>query len=327
MKTYSREEAIARIDRLAGEGKTFIFIIDYEAKQAFVELADEVDPNECLFDFEGFTNIRGEKPRDCSPVRLSADYPSASDYRRSFELVRSHLLAGNSYLANLTCRIPVKTSLTMRDICLRSQALYRLWLKDRLVCFSPETFVRVSNGIISSYPMKGTIDASIPQAERVLMANAKEAAEHATIVDLIRNDLSMVADQVCVRRYRYIDRIETHRGVLLQTSSDIAGHLTPHYLRHFGQMLFTLLPAGSISGAPKTKTLQIIDNAENYRRDFYTGVMGCCVQGRMNSAVMIRFIDQSDGHLFFKAGGGITAQSRWSDEYEEVKQKVYVPIH
>ena len=75
-------------------------------------------------------------------------------------------------------------------------------MKGKFVCFSPEIFVRINEkGVISSYPMKGTIDANIPDARRKLMNNKKEAAEHATIVDLIRNDLCMIANQISVSRY------------------------------------------------------------------------------------------------------------------------------
>ena len=79
--------------------------------------------------------------------------------------------------------------------------------------------------------MKGTIDASIPSAAQLLMNDPKEAAEHATIVDLIRNDLSMVANQVSVSRYRYIDTLQTNQGAILQTSSEIQGVL-PETIRN-----------------------------------------------------------------------------------------------
>ena len=79
---------------------------------------------------------------------------------------------------------------------MRSKALYRCWMKEKFVCFSPEIFVRINReGLISSFPMKGTIDATRPNAEKELMENKKEAAEHATIVDLIRNDLSIIAGE------------------------------------------------------------------------------------------------------------------------------------
>ena len=236
------------------------------------------------------------------------------------------MLAGNSYLANLTCRVGLQTNLSLLDLYHAANARYRLWMKDKLVCFSPETFVKISQGEISSFPMKGTAEDVSPLSAEKLLANEKEAAEHATIVDLIRNDLSMVASNVRVERYRYVERLNTHRGPLLQTSSEIKGRLMPHLTQRPGDVIFSQLPAGSITGAPKKKTIEIIAEAENYHRDFYTGVMGRWDNGELDSAVMIRFIDQHAGKLYFKAGGGITAKSNWKDEYHEVIEKVYAPI-
>ena len=86
--------------------------------------------------------------------------------------------------------------------------------------------------------MKGTIDATLPDAVQTLMNDGKEAAEHATIVDLIRNDLSIVASHVRVERYRYIDVLQTNRGPILQTSSEICGELPEDYKRQLGDILF-----------------------------------------------------------------------------------------
>ena len=110
---------------------------------------------------------------------------------------------------------PVNTNLGLKDIFYHSRALYKLLLKETFVVFSPEIFIRIENGRISSYPMKGTIDATLPSATRLLMEDEKEAAEHATIVDLIRNDLSIVADNVSVTRYRYVDTLYTNHGPIL----------------------------------------------------------------------------------------------------------------
>ena len=252
---------------------------------------------------------------------------SLTDYRQAFEIVKRNILAGNSYLANLTCKVPVSTNLTLEDVFRYSKALYRLWLKDKLVCFSPEIFVRIEDGEIKSFPMKGTIDATLPNAEKLLMDDPKETAEHATIVDLIRNDLSMVAEQVRVVRYRYCDRLETNKGPIFQTSSEICGVLPNDYPSHIGDIIFRLLPAGSITGAPKSKTMDIIEEAENYERGFYTGIMGYCDGRTLDSAVMIRFLEQEGENLYYKAGGGITSKSDLQSEYNEMIQKIYVPIY
>ncbi len=326
MNFYNREEARQRMNNLAMQGVPFLFIIDYEGKHAVVEPEHEVDANELKYCF----NEKGNATQAAYPANKDIEWriepPTEAEYQHSFNIVRNAMLAGNSYLANLTCRIGLRTNLSLPDLYNAAEARYRLWMKDKLVCFSPETFVKIAQGEISSYPMKGTAEDLSPSSAEQLLANEKEAAEHATIVDLIRNDLSMVANDVHVERYRYVERLNTHRGPLLQTSSEIRGRLMPHLMQRPGDVIFSQLPAGSITGAPKKKTVEVIAEAENYHRDFYTGVMGRWDNGELDSAVMIRFIDQCHGKLFFKAGGGITAKSNWKDEYHEVIEKVYAPI-
>ena len=224
-------------------------------------------------------------------------------------------------------QVEVRTDLSLKDVFVSSEARYKLWMKDRFVVFSPEIFVKIRDEHIYSYPMKGTIDATLPDARRRILEDPKETAEHATIVDLIRNDLSMVATEVMVTRYRYIE-LPTHQGALLQVSSEIRGRLAGGWQAEVGDLFFRLLPAGSITGAPKKKTMEIIAEAETYERGFYTGVMGYFDGNSLDSAVMIRFLEQqADGSLIFKSGGGITSQSDLTSEYNEMKQKVYVPIY
>ena len=322
----SQEEAIARMEAFASARKPFIFVISYDKSRAFVEALDDIDPSEMLYNFSDISNIPPRLSASETAIEWQFTPPSRQAYHRSFTMVQDAERAGNSYLVNLTCRVPLTTNLSLRDIFLRTKARYRLWMREKLVCFSPEIFVRLHDGIISSYPMKGTIDATLPMAREQLLSNPKEAAEHATIVDLIRNDLSMVADHVRVERYRYVEEIATHRGSILQTSSQINGRVQPYYQEHPGQLIMQLLPAGSITGAPKPKTMSIIHDAEPYDRDYYTGCMGIWQDGNIDSAVMIRFADQADGHLFYKAGGGITAMSDEESEYNEVIEKIYVPV-
>lgn len=327
MQLYNKAEAIERIDSLAQANKPFIFIIDYEHNRSYIEEPAGIDPGMLLYNLNGFTNCEEYTPLLEKEVHWKTFPISYPDYKRSFDVVWKNIHGGNSFLTNLTCRTPVMTNLTTKEVFFYSKALYKLWIKDQFVVFSPEIFVRIKDGTIYSYPMKGTIDAEVPSAEERLMNDKKEAAEHATIVDLIRNDLSMVADKVSVKRYRYIDRIQTNQGAILQTSSEISGRLPKQYLHTLGSMLFRLLPAGSITGAPKRKTMEIIDLAESCKRGFYTGIMGYFDGQNLDSAVMIRFIEENGGRLFFKSGGGITCRSEAMSEYNEMMQKVYVPIY
>ena len=174
--------------------------------------------------------------------------------------------------------------------------------------------------------MKGTIDADLPDAEETILNDAKEKAEHYTIVDLLRNDLSMVAKNVRVQKFRYIDHLKTSRKNLLQVSSEITGQLPKNYHEHLGEILFRILPAGSVSGAPKKKTLEIIKSAEKEDRGYYTGVAGFYDGKSLKSFVMIRFISKQNEQLFYHSGGGVTVNSKAEKEFEELNDKIYVPV-
>ena len=174
--------------------------------------------------------------------------------------------------------------------------------------------------------MKGTIDANLPNAKKRLLENEKELAEHYTIVDLIRNDLSIVAKNVKVKKFQYIEHIKTHRKDLLQMSSEISGELDENWQHRMGEILMTMLPAGSISGAPKKKTLEIIKEAELYDRGYYTGIFGIFDGQNIDSGVMIRYIEKTNEGFIYKSGGGITAKSNWEEEYQELIDKIYIPI-
>lgn len=322
-------QAASRMNEWAQARKAFFFLTDFEAGQCLVETTDSLPVGELQFEFPDISH-RGKQKQTEMPeeIRWVMHPESFETYRRSFDIVRRNILAGNSFLTNLTCLTPIETNLSLLQIFEHARARYKLWIKDKFVVASPETFVRIHNGYIYAYPMKGTIDASLPDVDKKLLNDPKETAEHATITDLIRNDLSRFSQEVTVTRFRYLDKLRTHRGALWQMSSEIRGRLPDNYRELLGTLLFGMLPAGSISGAPKKKTIEIIREAENYRRGFYTGVMGYFDGTNLDSAVMIRFIEQgTDGTLAFKSGGGITFQSDARSEYEEMKQKVYVPIY
>jgi para-aminobenzoate synthetase component 1 len=174
--------------------------------------------------------------------------------------------------------------------------------------------------------MKGTIDADIPGAKDILLNDEKEMAEHVTIVDLIRNDLSIYAHHVTVEKFRYVDTLETNRKKLLQVSSVISGKLPDDHHSMLGEIIFSLLPAGSVSGAPKQETLRIIRESEGMPRGYYTGIMGYFDGNDFDSAVMIRFIEQQNGRMIYRSGGGITFMSDPEKEYQELIDKVYVPF-
>jgi para-aminobenzoate synthetase component 1 len=324
-----------------GKSRTpFLFVFDFLLQKPWLIKANEINPQEILFQCNQIKNF-DDNSQSLDNQRLSKDFyflktpPAFADYQKAFSIVQKNLEWGNTYLLNLSAPTPIQTNLSLQEIFFQSLAKYKLWFRNEFVCFSPETFVQIRQGQISAYPMKGTIDASIPNAEQIILADLKESAEHYTIVDLLRNDLSQISKNVRVEKFRYIDSVQTQNKTLLQVSSKIVGDLGKDYPAHLGDLLFALLPAGSVSGAPKRKTVELILTAEQsfkingkpYERDYYTGVFGYFDGENLDAGVMIRFIQALDNQFVFKSGGGITFMSQVSPEYQELLDKVYLPIY
>lgn len=324
----NKSDAIQKMNALGKAREAFLFVIDFKGEKSLILPIKSIDSKALLFQIGKYSNVEN-RPRleNENPIIFSKKPKSFQEYKQAFLKVKTHLDFGNSYLVNLTQATPIKINRTPISIFYQSKALYKLWLKDNFVVFSPEIFVQISKGKIASFPMKGTIDANLPNAEQQLLNDPKETAEHNTIVDLIRNDLSMLAKNVVVKKFRFLQRLKTNQKDLLQMSSEIIGDIDIDFFDELGTNFFKLLPAGSISGAPKKKTLEIIEEAENYERGFYTGICGYFDGESLDSGVMIRYIEEIKGDLIFKSGGGITTFSDSEKEYQELIDKVYVPIY
>jgi para-aminobenzoate synthetase component I len=320
------KDVFNKINKLGANRTPFLFIIDFEMETPLVFPINDISTSDIKYWINGVTNvgvIAGKIEKQITFNKFPPYYPQYID---SFNKVIRNIELGNSYLVNLTFMSQINTNLSLLEIFQYSKAKYKLLFQDKFVVFSPEIFIKIYDNRIFSFPMKGTIDAAIENAVSIIINDKKELAEHYTIVDLIRNDLNMVAKKVRVDRFRYIDEIKTIRKNLLQVSSQISGELTPDWHNRIGEILFTLLPAGSISGAPKKKTVEIIKDAETYSRGYYTGVMGIYDGNTLDSGVMIRFIENIEGITYFKSGGGITYLSNPISEYQELADKIYVPI-
>ena len=324
MKGTDLNNFIELMNQYGSEKEPFMFIIDFEMKYPEIFKLSSV-PEDIKFRTPLLSNF--DQPENCAAGISLIKYPvSYRRYSEAFRNVHRNISLGNSYLLNLTFPTPIETDLTLEEIFSVSVSKYKLLYKNKFVVFSPEIFVRISNGEIKSYPMKGTIEASHTDAEAVILNDGKEMAEHNTIVDLIRNDLSIFADNVEVSRYRFIDEIKTGGDILLQVSSEIKGKLAPGYTNHLGDIITGMLPAGSVTGAPKKQTLEIIRESEKYDRGWYTGVFGVFDGSSLDSAIMIRYIEDDAGRLVYKSGGGITYLSDPEKEYRELISKIYVPV-
>jgi len=330
----SAKEVKNKINIFASKKEAFLFGVDYELSQGFF-IEKPLEQKEILWRVPGVSNYSPskitpevkKKGEDKLPRRvkkfISKNIPF-EEYKKKFDIIQHHLKRGDSFLTNLTIKTEIETDYSFEEIFEKSNSPYALLIPNKLVCFSPEIFIQIRDGKISSNPMKGTIDAKISNAKEIILSDYKESSEHFTVVDLIRNDLNIVSKNVKVDKLRYCDKLHTSKGDILQVSSIISGD---YNIENLGDTIFKLLPAGSISGAPKPATLASIKEAEIIPRGFYSGIFGYFDGESLDSAVMIRYIEKEANSLFFRSGGGITINSDCRDEYNEVIEKIYLPFN
>lgn len=301
----------------------FFFVIDYAAKNFYIEALQNLDCD-VLYQVETHTNAM--KPLLCKEFSWHKIHPNKERYLAQVEAVIEEIKAGNTYMLNLTSPTKLVLDCTLENLFYSANAPFKLCFKEQFICFSPERFIKITDNQISTYPMKGTIDASIPHAEKMILDDEKEKAEHVMVVDLLRNDLSMVSKQVHVEQFRYVEKIQAGEKELLQVSSKITGNLEENWHENVGNIIAKLLPAGSISGTPKRSSMEIIERVEGYNRGYFTGIFGIYDGQSLDSAVMIRFLEKTEDGYLFKSGGGITLLSEAEKEYDELCDKVYIPV-
>ena len=323
MSWFNQKEGFQQINALGKSRTPFLFILSYDKSQIFAQPLDDLDDN-IYYKLEAWRNYPVQKRK--KEFTFSKSPVSFLQYKKAFEHILVEIRSGNTYLLNLTFSTPIQSSLDLKEIFTYAKAKFKLYFKGQFICFSPERFVEIKNNSISTYPMKGTIDANLPDAQQNILSNSKEMAEHVMIVDLMRNDLGIVASNIKVDKFRYVEKIKAGSKALLQVSSKIRADLQDNWRDEIGTILDRLTPAGSITGAPKKSTVDIIQTTENYERGFYTGVFGIFDGESLRSGVMIRFIEEKNGKLFYKSGGGITIDSDAQSEYEELIDKIYLPF-
>jgi para-aminobenzoate synthetase len=293
--------------------------------------------------FEHEVASESARPRQEAPRQHRASHrPGAGSspppwaYADPFARVQDHLLAGNSYEVNLTYRLeqhsglpPVEAYLRLREL---NPAPYAGFLQHDLpgargwlLSSSPERYALVTaDRTLETKPIKGTTpradDPDEDERQRHQLAtHPKYRAENLMIVDLLRNDLSMVCDPGTVE-VPVLMEVESYRSVH-QLVSTVRGRLrddvsTPAALR-------ALFPAGSMTGAPKLRTMQIIEEVEDGPRGPYAGAFGWISgDGRADLGVVIRSLTTTgDGRYTLGTGGGITVQSEAGEEYAESRWK------
>jgi para-aminobenzoate synthetase component 1 len=313
------------MNALAASRVPFLFVLDFDLRMPLVIRLDQLESNGIRYALPR-SGWHASSDPDHSPITPLKAPVSFEQYRECFNQVVHALQAGDSYLLNLCFSTRIEGVPSLEEIFERASAQYKLLVPGKFVLFSPESFIQIRDHTIRTFPMKGTIDASIPGAEMLLLEDIKEQEEHATVVDLLRNDLSIVSRHVKVDRYRYITTIETAEKKLLQCSTAISGILEEEYRDAPGSIMHAILPAGSVTGAPKKRTVELIHAIEPEPRGYYTGVFGVHDGRNLDSAVMIRMIEKRAEGYYYRSGGGITYRSEAQKEYQEMIDKVYVPI-
>jgi para-aminobenzoate synthetase component 1 len=251
-------------------------------------------------------------------------------YERMVAQALEYIAAGDIYQVNLAQRLrfdevadPLEIYRVLRDVNPAGYAALLRWGEGAIGSVSPELFLRSRGCVVLTRPIKGTRprtrDAVLDAAYRQeLMDSAKDAAELAMIIDLHRNDLGRVCEYGSVR-VRHARRLETHPTVF-HTVADVSGRLRPDVDEL--DLLTACFPAGSVSGVPKIRALEIIDELEPVARGAYTGAVGVLgLDGQMTFNVAIRTLQFCRQTATLYVGGGIVADSDPADEYEETLAK------
>jgi len=270
-------------------------------------------------------SVLPEQRAEAVPSARTRRFPSRRSYEAGVRKAKEHIRAGDAFQIVLSQRAERPTSVSAVTLyrSLRrinpSPYLFLLELGElSLVGSSPETHVKLVRTRASLNPIAGTIATGEGDAER-LLASEKDRAEHIMLVDLGRNDLSRVCQPGTVRVGKFLEA-ERYSHVT-HLVSEVAGELRP------GQSAFDLLratfPAGTLSGAPKVRAMQIISELERYRRGPYAGAVGYALpNGDLDTCIAIRTVLLHDGLARMQAGAGLVADSDPAAEHQECLNKL-----
>jgi para-aminobenzoate synthetase / 4-amino-4-deoxychorismate lyase len=279
---------------------------------------------------EGFDNT---STCHATPVSLTI---FEEDYCAKIQRIKEYIRAGDTYQVNLTDRIDTKFDASADEIFAtlssRQPVSYSTFLHladNYILSLSPELFFRVDKDRIVTRPMKGTMPRGLDSVEDVEIAlrlrdDEKNRAEHVMIVDLLRNDLGRICTMGSIQ-VEDLFSVEKYK-TLFQMTSTVSGTLNPEI--SYYEIFKSMFPSGSITGAPKIRTMQIIHELEQRPRGIYTGAIGFIAPDRSSVFnVAIRTLVLKDGQATMGVGGGIVADSDPMDEYRECLLKANFLTH
>jgi para-aminobenzoate synthetase component 1 len=271
-----------------------------------------------------------------APTRFTLTQPWRSDfdrdaYRRAFARLQSYIRDGDCYQVNLARRFhagfegdPFSAYLMLRETAAAPFSAYLDSPAGAVLCLSPERFIAADKRAIFTQPIKGTAARSPnPRQDAAnadsLLASEKNRAENLMIVDLLRNDLGRSCEPGSIRVERLFE-LQSFATVHHLVSS-IRGTLRADM--HPLAALRNCFPGGSVTGAPKHRAMQIIDELEPRPRSVFCGAIGyMSLCGKMDTNITIRTLLAQRGHLYAWAGGGIVADSDCDEEFEETRSKI-----
>lgn len=273
--------------------------------------------------------MKKEKREYRSPSKMTSNM-TKEEFCSKVERAKEYIRNGDIFQMVLSQRFTVETSVNPFNVyrALRlinpSPYMYYLNFGDyQIVGASPEMLVRVENGIVQTGPIAGTrprgrtVEEDLALEEE-LLADEKETAEHTMLVDLGRNDIGKVSEfgSVKVTRFKYVERFSHVMHII----SDVEGRLRKD--KTCFDALASTLPAGTLSGAPKIRAMEIIDELETVKRNAYGGAIGyISFNGNFDSCITIRTGVFKDGKAHIQAGGGIVYDSVPENEYQESVNK------
>jgi len=333
-------DLLAQVESYQEQGYYVVGYVSYEAAPAFEEKL-AVHKTSLLGEYLLYFTVHDKV--EISPIPLTyeeVDLPSnwieltsAENYEKAIAQIHHHLRQGDTYQVNYTVQLKQDLSVdpfaTYNRMVVEQEAGYNAYVEHdemAVISMSPELFFEQNDRELMTRPMKGTTQRGVTDQEDLAQASwleqdPKNRSENMMIVDLLRNDMNRISE-VGSEHVERLCQVEQYSTVWQMTST-IKSQLRPDV--DLVEIFRSLFPCGSITGAPKIATMEIIKNLEPQPRGVYCGTIGLLLpNGRRIFNVAIRTIQLHQGKAIYGVGGGITWDSTWESEYREVHQKAAV---
>lgn len=331
---------LAEVEAYQNQGYYAVGYVSYEAAPAFETKFEVIDGplmSEYLLYFTIHETVQTEPiPLTYKPIDLPKSWQeltSAEEYKAAIEQIHHHIRQGDTYQVNYT--VQLQQNLTAdpfaiyNRLVVEQNAHYNAFIQHddvSIISISPELFFKKDGDRLTTRPMKGTTnrglttETDLKQAQW-LAQDQKNRSENMMIVDLLRNDMNRIS-KIGSENVKRLCQVEQYSTVWQMTST-IETQLLPN--SSLSDVFQALFPCGSITGAPKIATMEIINKVEKQPRGVYCGAIGILVpQGPSIFNVAIRTLQMEETKAIYGVGGGITWDSNWESEYEETKQKAAV---